>query len=270
MATLDLSRQGYSWFSMQAAFSKARQPASGKPLGNNNRIYHVEDDKFGVGYRLEHYNTAIFTRYLDATMIFPGALDSTTSKARLRDARIAAYEEREVVYLTNAGYTFVWPYSSVKYRYATMLVDGGKLFRQVQTKPDPQSFRWELEYIQELPVEKAVAPRKLPKSRNTILRPKMGDAFEYKGEKYIWIGKPQSRGMGISKEMIAIKYLGDAGNNRSYVHIPYTGIGKPLATLGTNNPLEAMLWASFASDCTAIERFEHDGSKNEKLKLPCG
>jgi hypothetical protein len=257
MATLDLSRQGYNWYSMQAAFAKARQPASGKPLGNNNRIYHVENDRFGIGYRLEHYNTPIFTRYLAGT----------TSKSRLVDARIAGYEERGVAYLEVGGQTFVWP--TVRYSYATMLACGGKLFRQVQTKPDPASFRWDLEYIQELPVEKSVAPRKLPKSRNTILRPKLGDAFSYKDEKYIWIRKPHTMSRGLSKVMIAIKYLGDAGNNRSYVHIPYTGIGKPLATLNDDNPLEVMLWASYASDCTAIERFEHDASQNERLKL-CG
>lgn len=269
MGTTDLSRHGYSWYSMQAAFAKARQPESGKPLGNNNRIYHVENDRFGIGYRLEHYNTPIFTRYLSGTtMIFPGSLDSVTSKGRLRDARIAAYEERDVAYLEVGGQTFVWP--TVKYSYATMLACGGKLFRQVQTKPTEQSFRWELEYIQELPVVKAVAPRKLPKSRNTILRPKMGDAFSYKDEKYIWIRKPHTMSRGLSKVMMAIKYLGDAGNNRSWVHIPYTGIGKPLATLNDDNPLEVMLWASYASDCTAIERFEHDASQNERLKLPCG
>ena len=113
-------------------------------------------------------------------------------------------------------------------------------------------------YTEELPVMKARYPRPLPKSRNTILKPKEGDAFEYQGRKYIWI---EDEGLK------AVPYLGDNDYYRSYIHVERRASPSEALIHLTDEPLSHFHLVSLSDEMKAIERFVHDHTKNKLLEV---
>lgn len=242
-------------------FSTARFPEEGKPLGNNNRLWEVKDPNFGIGYKLEHYRTPIATRFPEVIKIHRGSLDSVTSKGRLNQCGVYVYERKEAAQIHHAGKLYIWPAED-------LLLTHDKVFRIKRKWNADRSDLIEY-YVLEHPVVQAKAPRKLPKSRNTLRDPKIGDAFEYEGKHYVWVDVkklPHSSGRGLA----AVRYLGDNGWWPSQVHVTDTVNPEVLHFLDADNPMSLMAWAALGSKSEAIERYDYDITHNPTLEVPNG
>jgi hypothetical protein len=242
-------------------FSTARFPEEGKPLGNNNRLWEVKDPNFGIGYKLEHYGTPVATRFPEVIKIHRGALDSMTSKSRLGQCGVYVHERKEAAEIGHAGKWYIWPGED-------LLLTHDKVFR-IKRKWNADRSNLIEYYVLEHPVIQAKAPRKLPKGRNTLRDPKIGDAFEHEGKHYVWVDArklPHGGGKGFA----AVRYLGDNGWWPSRVHVPDTANPEVLHFLDADNPLSFMAWAAIGSKSEAIERHGYDITHNPTLEVPNG
>jgi len=249
-------------------FSTARFPEEGKPLGNNNRLWEVKDPNFGIGYKLEHYGTPIATRFPEVIKIHRGALDSVTSKSRLSQCGVYVQERKEVAEFVHSGKCYTWPEED-------LLLTRDKVFR-IKHKWNADRLDLIQYYVLEHPVIRSKAPRKLPKSRNTLRDPKIGDAFEHEGKHYVWVNANYVRANakklphGRRERLAAVRYLGDNGWWPSNVHVPDTENPEVLHFLDVNNPLSLMAWAALGSKSKAIERYDYDITYNPTLEVPNG
>jgi hypothetical protein len=232
----------FSYWGLQRAFATARNPRDGKPLGNNNRVFE-ESSEEGRAYRLEHFRSPIFRLYPDgAADIYDAAMASITSQSRLSQAGRPIHSERGVYHYFHRDESFIW--------------SGDVSCIHLPTRDRPREGRGGTSKATLLPVVKAKGPRKLPKSRNTIMDPKVGDAFTFDGEKYIWVEEDGWSGRG-QVGMRAIPYAGDCAEHRTYVHYDKK---KTLVTLG-NSELDFLAWVGRRADAEIqpIERFASEG-----------
>ena len=240
---------------LESKFATARWPDAGKPLKNNDRIFQEQDDVFQTGYRWEHYSTPIFTQYEDALVMHRGALDSITSKGRLHNAEMHVWETKDYAGFRRASEEYIWPDCDV-------LLYGDKVYRVryegVRCPDTNRVLRMKSYYTEELPVMKAKYPRPLPKSRNTILKPKAGDAFEYQGRKYIWIEDD-----GLK----AVPYLGDNECYPTFIHVKRGASPSEVLLHLTDDPVSQFHHIALTDEMKPIERFTHDHTKNKLLEV---
>ena len=253
-----------SYGSLASLFATARFPDEGKPLGNNTRIYRVEDPHFGEGYRIEHYSTSICTRFPGAFVAHRGALSSLTSKSRLGEGGLYVWESKEAAYFRSGDLHYVWPTED-------LLFTEGRVYRVYFRVEDLVHYP---HYVEELSCVEAKYPRPLPKSRNTLTDPKVGDAFSYRGENYIWVKHVALGGGGPkSKHLVAIPYAGDNDWHPTWVHVPSVGAGKlpsPLIELRPDDGVSYLIWMGLAAEATPIKRTRHSNKNNPTLEVPDG
>lgn len=239
------------------AFSTARWPEQGKPMKNNNRLFQEESSRFGIGYRWEHFGSGIFTMFRHHTIIHTGAQQSMTSRERIGEAGLRVYSDRDDMFLVMYPGSYMWSDHDL------LIYDDEQVYTEYPSavrNAEGHLVRGPTEYRLLHPVEKVGAPRKLPKSRNTIRDPKKGDAFMYQGKPYIWARIRGKNGLH------AFRYFGDNTWNRAYVHVPETETEKNIVFSLLNGPLEMMAYAARTEDMTPIERFEHSDKCNPVLE----